>query len=563
MAQPNNYERESDIEPDYRDSSFSYSLRPSSVIRQEATHRPSILERDIVAIPLDPNDNKVSHKRFKGRLRTWPGILLLLLIVGGAIAAIVYFSVQKGQEAYDRKVSVQKNLAKERAIADGLVSGSGSNDHDHVEDDGQVNNPRVYPSSGCQLPDYQSKQGKIFAVAKNGSEVPIHIKGVNWFGMETGLMAPFGLWDNDQNGTTVYAVAEFLAKNKFNSVRIPLCVASILANKPPLTSIINRVTNRALDLTSYLSLLQSIAKSLAYRQISIMISMHTLDLMNAGGSLWYGKNLPASDFLKAIDMLTKALCSSDYWNILGIDVKNEPWEGTWGTGLPNDFKAGAELIGARILKGCPQWMVFVEGVNAQHNITLDEKDYGYYDWFGGGLQKAGDHPVELPAKNKLVYAPHYYTPAVFPQYYLFDGGEVGTGNAIIGYKELSDEALQGRVAKTMKQMFGYLNDKQESAVLLGEFAGLYTKDEHKYKTTQRCTDYTIRTLLDENYAGGYMWSLNPESAYQYNPADTPGNYIEGLLNPDWRSANIPFLKAMSALDGLKELKMMPCFPNEN
>lgn len=52
------------------------------------------------------------------------------------------------------------------------------------------------------MPDYQSKNGQIVAVAANGTEIPIQIKGVNWFGMETALAVPFGLWENAENGTT-------------------------------------------------------------------------------------------------------------------------------------------------------------------------------------------------------------------------------------------------------------------------------------------------------------------------------------------------------------------------
>ncbi|OQR97700.1 cell 5A endo-1,4-betaglucanase, partial [Thraustotheca clavata] len=518
--QSEGYERLTDDGND-RSSSFAYSQR--SMAQTDVFVRSSIIERDIVATPADDKIINAHPNVYKGRIRRWPGVLLLLLIVAGSISAIAVLSFQSRDAAKTRTNDVQKRLAKEREIADGLTDGSGS---DHISSDGQVNNPEVYPTSACQLPDYQSKNGSIYAVSSNGTEVPISIKGVNWFGMETGLQAPFGLWDNDQNGTTVYAVAQFLAKNKFNSVRLPLCVSSVLNNKPLEASIINRVTNRALDLTSYISLLQSVAKSLAFRQVSVMISMHTLDVMNAGGSLWYGSTVSLDQFLKAIDMLTKALCSNEYWNVIGIDVKNEPWEGTWNTGNMNDFKAGAELIGTRMLKGCSKWLVFVEGVNAQHTITLDGKEYAYFDWFGGGLQKAGDAPVKLPVSNKLVYAPHYYTPAVFPQYYLFGGGTVGAGNAINGYVELPDDKLQGRVSETMHSMFGYLNDNKGPAVLLGEFAGLYTKDAHPMKTTQRCTNFTINTVIKEGYAGAYMWSLNPESAYQYNPADTPGNYME-------------------------------------
>ncbi|KAF0694289.1 hypothetical protein As57867_014762, partial [Aphanomyces stellatus] len=388
----------------------------------------------------------------------------------------------------------------------------------------------------------------------------------NWFGMETGMMAPFGLWDNDHNGTTVYAVANFLSANKFNSVRLPLCVENILGNKPLDVSFINRQTNRALDLTSYLSLVQTIVKGLGYRSISVMLSMHTLNLMNTDGSLWYGKTTTEEQFMTSIDMyvrLTTALCSNEYWNILGVDLKNEPHEGTWGDGKKTDFRAASERIAARMHKGCPQWLGFVEGINQQHTITLDGKEYGYYDWFGGGLHNAKTDPPKFSSPNKLVYAPHYYTPAVFPQYYLYGGGVVGKHGAVIGYKELDDEVLYGRVKNTMFDMFGFLvKDKAGPAVVLGEFGGLYSKDIHPRKTTQRCTDSTIRVIVEEDYAGGYMWTLNPESKYEFNPGDTRIDQYEGLLELDWRTANKPLLKAMEGFDKLKDLKPMPCFPIE-
>ncbi|KAH9173466.1 hypothetical protein AeNC1_017717 [Aphanomyces euteiches] len=90
---------------------------------------------------------------------------------------------------------------KRRAIQDGLVD----SDTPLVDEDGQVNNPKIYSNTvrKCVLPDYQSKNGKVVAVAPNGTEVVIGIKGTNWFGMETGLAIPFGLWQNDVNGTTV------------------------------------------------------------------------------------------------------------------------------------------------------------------------------------------------------------------------------------------------------------------------------------------------------------------------------------------------------------------------
>ncbi|KAF0683582.1 Aste57867_24348 [Aphanomyces stellatus] len=548
--------------PHQREDSFAFSSQRMSASSVTPFVRGQAVERGIIVATT--YDDPVPRKRsgYNGRLKRWPGILLILLVCGGAAAAIVHFAQQANDGYVQRRNTAQQALAARAAIKTGIETPDKPR-RNYEDDDGVINNPKVYKSMGCELPNYQSKRGKIWAVSKNGTEVPVSIKGVNWFGMETGMQAPFGLWDNDQTGTTVYAIANFLSDNKFNSVRLPLCVQNILENKPLKYDIVNRVTNRALDLTSYISLLQSVVKGLGYRSISVLISMHTLDIMNEGGSLWHSAGTTEDQFLTAIDMLTKNLCTDDYWNILGIDVKNEPSAGSWGDGTETDFKAGAERIAARMLRGCPKWMAFVEGINQQHDIILDGEEYGYYDWFGGGLHPAKKLPPTFNTPNKLVYAPHYYTPAVFPQYYLFSGGKVNRAtNAIIGYEELPTPQLKGRVKSTMNDMFGFLNDHKGPAVLLGEFAGLYTKDAHPKKTTQRCTDLTIEVVVEEEYAGAYMWSLNPESAYQYNPADTPGNFIEGLLEDDWRTANKPFLNAMKGLDKLKDLKPMPCFPVE-
>ncbi|KAF0692344.1 hypothetical protein As57867_016517, partial [Aphanomyces stellatus] len=248
--------------------------------------RGSFVERDIQvkAIQVGAPDHTAStheHTKYNGRLKRWPGIVLLVVVVGVAAVAVALFAIDANKTSMQRRDTVQKMLANRARIESGLEG----MDSDEQDNDGVFNNPKEYKPLGCELPDYQSKRGKIWAVSKNGTEVPVAMKGVNWFGMETGMMAPFGLWDNDHNGTTVYAVANFLSANKFNSVRLPLCVENILGNKPLDVSFINRQTNRALDLTSYLSLVQTIVKGLGYRSISVMLSMHTLNLMNTDGSL--------------------------------------------------------------------------------------------------------------------------------------------------------------------------------------------------------------------------------------------------------------------------------------
>ena len=81
----------------------------------------------------------------------------------------------------------------------------------------------------------------------------------------------------------------------------------------------------------------------------------------------------------------------------------------------------------------------------------------------------------------------------------------------VTFEELDDATLARNVRAVMQDSFGYLVH-DNPAVVLGEFAGLYATDLHPLKTTQRATDATVEVMVQDRYAGGYMWSLNPESA---------------------------------------------------
>ncbi|RLN26793.1 hypothetical protein BBO99_00002720 [Phytophthora kernoviae] len=516
-------------------------------------------QTEMKLMAMEPSDTMPPEQTrdYKGRIRTWKGLVLLCLIVGGAAAIITACAISANDKAAINQARYENKSEARRRIKDGL-----DDDQVIISDDGQVGNPKKYPDMGCELPDYQSKDGQIFAVSKNGTEVPVGIKGVNWFGMETGLAIPFGLWENMDNGTSVYEIAAFLARNKYNSVRLPVCIKNILKNTAPSKDLINVNTNRAINITSYMTTIQTIVEALGYRRITVMISLHTLDTKTSGGA-WYSDELDVTEdqFLEAVDMLTKNLCGSKYWNILGLDLKNEPYQCSWGGSAP-DWQKGATLIGNRMLEGCPNWMAFVEGIASSGTITLGSRTSTYFDWWGGGLTKAGANPIEYDIENKLVWAPHYYNTGVYPAWYMYASGSVTASGAIENYVELDDETLRNNVEKTMDAMFGYLRETSPYAMVMGEFAGLYAKDKHPMLTTQRSTDYTIEVMVKAGYAGGYMWSLNPESAYQYNPADTFGEFTEGLLEDDWLTPNKVFMQGMDAMDEIKDLKMFPCFPQK-
>ncbi|CAK4071822.1 unnamed protein product [Aphanomyces euteiches] len=524
---------------------------------RQSTVRESVMVEFHAAELLYDEDKR----SYSGRIRTWPGLTLLAAVIALSVVLMTHFAMEARKTKQALSLAAQQRQYVIRTIGGGNTTNGTGIDIGPilVDTDGVVGNPKVYPTPKCGLPNYVSKNNKIYSVSASGAEVPLAIKGLNWFGMETGDAIPFGLWANDKNGTTAYQVAAFLAANKFNSIRLPVSIYNIANNVKPNKNMINVAANRAFDVSSYMALLKSVISTLAYRKISVLISLHTLTPKSSGGA-WFSDEISKETFLAAVDTLTTNLCNAKFWNIIGLDLKNEPYESTWGDNGPKDFQAGATTIGNRMLKGCPQWLAFVEGVVGTHQVTIGSDTYAYYDWWGGGLQKAGASPVELSIPNKVVYAPHYYTPAVYPQTYLYGKGAVSGGNGVmIGYKELSDDDLRRNIAATMNDMFGYLTKQQDAALVLGEFGGLYATDKHPLKTTKRCTDFTLEVITSSGYAGGYIWSLNPESAYQYNPADQLGNFVEGVLNTDWLTINSDYLQGLKPFDAMPDLKMFPCF----
>lgn len=102
---------------------------------------------------------------------------------------------------------VRLEAYKERAYGKKSIAG-GADGSDGIADldDGEIGNPAKYPPSECAMPDYQSKQGKIYAVAANGTEIPISIKGVNWFGMETYELSVVGLTLSTQRSNTTASI---------------------------------------------------------------------------------------------------------------------------------------------------------------------------------------------------------------------------------------------------------------------------------------------------------------------------------------------------------------------
>ncbi|RHZ06849.1 hypothetical protein DYB37_009660 [Aphanomyces astaci] len=243
-----------------------------------------------------------------------------------------------------------------------------------------------------------------------------------------------------------------------------------------------------------------------------------------------------SDVLYAVDVLTTSFCNDKYWNIIGIDLKYEPFNITWGDNGPKDFRVGAASMANRMLVKCPQWLAFIEGNALKQNGMYAGQKSWFFDWWGGGLRDVGTTP--------------------FPSVWYRGKRE---GDILTGYREWDDATLEQIVADSSEDVFGYLRSTQDGALVLGEFGGLFTQDTHVNKTNQRVTQNVIKMVASQpGYAGGYMWSLNPESGYEFSASGTKGYFMEGLLTLDWVHVNTPLLQALEGMNRLNNLTPFPC-----
>jgi hypothetical protein len=109
--------------------------------------------------------------------------MFIMFLLGGGGFLATYYGLKARDASNIRATTYEEALFNSTTIVGGGTNlGVGTDD---VEDDGVIGNPKKYPKSKCELPDYQSKNGHIVAVSKNGTEVQMKIKGINWFGMET------------------------------------------------------------------------------------------------------------------------------------------------------------------------------------------------------------------------------------------------------------------------------------------------------------------------------------------------------------------------------------------
>ncbi|KAJ0393708.1 hypothetical protein P43SY_007550 [Pythium insidiosum] len=522
--------------------------------------RSSEVERIIASAEVDTTFAGKKAIRYRGRRSTWPGALGLVLILAGSIVGLTYYGM-KVHDKVDAKVSsdaaIRERFGTGTLIADGRPNGNSS------EEDINVVNPEQYKDKKCQQPEYVSKNGRVFAVFKGGKEVQIDIKGVTWMGMQDNKGVPKGLWDNSREGSTLYRVGQFLTGNNFNAVRFPLSIDAAMRNTEIDLNLINTNSNRALKTTRYNKLLGLLAQGLGQFGIGIVLDFFTLSAISKDDSaLWYGTSIQLDDIKTAITNLATELCNSKHFNVIGIDLKSGVGRtATWGDGSNTDWAAAATELGEHLVKACPQWLAFVGGIQGGSRKDKYEGDRVIKTkfWPGSDLSNVKKTPIKLSKAGKLVYSPRYWTSSFQPMAYFFDDGD-SKGDMLFKYKESPDDTLKKNVQANMNYMFGDALDSG-AAVVLSAFGGLMGEDD---KTPKKTSTRIVQILLEQmqaaekGLAGGFWYTLNPETVWSYPAPDDSNATTAGLLDPTWRAANQNVLKNLVKMDKMASVAYIPC-----
>lgn len=329
---------------------------------------------------------------------------------------------------------------------------------------------------------------------------PVQIAGINWFGMESDIFTPHGLWTRNYQD-----MMDQMVELDFNTIRLPYSSEMLHTAKAP--SGIDFHKNPDLVGLSALQIMDKIVDYAGEIGMRVILDHHRSSA-GAGASengLWF--NAQYTDAQWVADWQFLAQRYGDDPTVIGADLHNEPHNGTWGGGGATDWAAAAERAGNAILDVNPNWLMFVEGV-----AVYEGQSY----WWGGNLMGVKDRPIVLDVPNRVVYSPHDYPNSVYNQPW-FQTANFG-------------EALPDK----FEQMWGYIYEQNIAPIYLGEFGTRLTdpKDVIWYEaiTSYLSGDFDNNGTIDipegTQDLSWTFWSWNP------NSTDTGG-----ILADDWNTVN--------------------------
>lgn len=353
------------------------------------------------------------------------------------------------------------------------------------------------PGSGGITPGYLHTSGNQI-VDSQGK--PVQLSSVNWFGAEGTNLVPHGLWTRNYTN-----MIDQMAAEGFNTIRLPYSSEMLHTSAKP--NGVDFSQNPDLQGLSAIQVMDKIIDYAGQKGIRVVLDHHR-STAGAGPSengLWYNSQYTEDQWVSDWQML--ATRYKDNPTVIGFDLHNEPYNGTWGGGGATDWARAAERAGNAVLAINPNLLIFVEGVG-----TYQGQNY----WWGGNLMGVKDRPITLNVANRVVYSPHDYPNSVWAQPW-FQTADFGA-----------------KLPAVFRQAWGYIYEENIAPIWVGEF-GTKLQDPKDVVWFEAITSYlsgdfdnngTIDIAAGTEDMSWAFWAWNP------NSGDTGG-----ILADDWRTVN--------------------------
>jgi endoglucanase len=335
------------------------------------------------------------------------------------------------------------------------------------------------------------------------------LRGVNWFGMETELQVPHGLWKRDYQ--------EMLAQIKglgYNVIRLPYSVQALRGTS--ISGVDFKIgSNGDFEGKSPLVVMDWVVQEAQRQGLMILLDSHRLNNQRIP-ELWYGDGFTEADWIDTWKLLAKRYRNQP--NVIGADLKNEPHgRASWGTGdRATDWRLAAERAGNAVLAVNPDWLIVVEGV--EKNVPGQKLKV---HWQGGNLEGVARFPVRLNNQRKLVYSPHEYGPGVFQQAWF------------------QDKAFPQNLRDRWEIGWNYIATRNIAPIYIGEFGGRQVDQTSPEGIWQR---QLVQFINNQKLSFTY-WSWNPNS-------DDTG----GILQDDWQTIDQPKQTLLNSLLSVSSLR---------
>ncbi len=337
--------------------------------------------------------------------------------------------------------------------------------------------------------------------AKNGaildqSNKRIRLKGINYFGFETDISCPHGLWS-----VSLESLLDFIKVNNFNATRVPISLAAVLNMENLVPKGINTTANPNLQnaALTVAKLLDLFIHKCRARGLLVLLDMHTHIPGGCIEESWVSSQYQENTWISGLVKLASRYKNDE--NVFAIDVKNEPH----GRTIWSDWAAGVERMAAAIHKVNPRLLIFAEGI--ENPLHPDQNG----SFWGGNLSDVKRRPIKLTTPNKLVYSPHVYGPDVFLQPYF------------------QSEEFPQNMPTIWEKQWAYLKSLNLGTLVVGEWGGQYRPGTLDEKWQNAFGEYLRKNEIDNFY-----WCLNP------NSGDT-----KGLLLDDWITPHKSKLQLLS------------------